>query len=375
MLVIGCKPTILCTGPNDEIEIDGVPVVRTVPPTHESQLAKRKIAKADFLIEDIIGPDGWETGIENLGRFIDWQLSQINADVLHLNSFTSAFSINEIDCPVVVTNHENGQESDNLWGEGFFDWFANANKLHPNKLGRHKLLAVPTNYYADLYSDLFQQKIVGMMQGIRLENFQAIYNQRTIQDQLTILLPSRFEPAQKGHDLAIKAVASLREKGFDIKLIISGIRDDYVKRLEEFRDDLGKRSDFSFIEFRRYGDMQLAYTAADIVLSPERYCSYGLSISEALACGCQTVLSDIPTYLEIASQYENAHFFRCGDVDDLERALLKLIDANAKKSVPSIEFRAVNDMRECAKAYAASYLRCLNPGREPRISRFGEIGG
>ncbi len=106
--------------------------------------------------------------------------------------------------------------------------------------------------------------------------------------------------------------------------------------------------------------MQQAYEEADLIISPERYCSYGLSISEALAIGKPTVLSNIPTYQEIAEGFKHAYFFETGDssslAEQIELAVSRILSCHAADIV---KFRSKYDFRECAKKYGELYIQSL----------------
>ena len=74
--------------------------------------------------------------------------------------------------------------------------------------------------------------------------------------------------------------------------------------LQQIRDlGLGK-----YVEVMRFKDMQQTYDWADIVISPEQFCSCGLAISESLSLGIPTILSEIPSYHEIVTGYAHASF-------------------------------------------------------------------
>lgn len=106
-------------------------------------------------------------------------------------------------------------------------------------------------------------------------------------------------------------------------------------------------------------DMYEIYDSVHVVLSPERYCTYGLSISESLAIGIPTVLSNIPTYKEIALGYEHAFFFKKDNLNDLMYAICRAIESsknnNFRYNKASIQFRIDNDIRKTAVAFSNVY--------------------
>jgi len=104
--------------------------------------------------------------------------------------------------------------------------------------------------------------------------------------------------------------------------------------------------------------MEDAFAECDIVISPERYCSFGLSICESIASGKPTILSDIPTYLEIGEGVGHAFFFKSESVDCLAQTIGDVIDSEDENVLTRdvINFRRRFDMRNCANAYAELYM-------------------
>ena len=368
--ILGLSPFVLCTGPNDRGIVEGVEVVRAIPKRYHSALSAHGAAKADFFQSEIFSKKPWDDGLKALGEFVEEQISFVDYDILHFNAFTSAAMINPADAPVIVTNHENAYETDRLWGAGFFDWFGGEVLKRRTELHNHHSRFTPSHHYAAEYSKLFGLKISGVKLGVRLDGFPPTRNERSFH-ATRILLPSRFDPEQKGHDILVDAADMLSASGHDFSITFSGVRRDYVDGVSSFREEMRTRPSYKLMRFQAFKDINEAYDTCDIVVSPERSCSYGLSVSEALAKGVTTVLSDIPTYREVASGNHNAYYFKSGDAADLYRALSDAIAQRSADQESMIRFRCLNDMRDCAREYVATYLASLNRGSA--VSRFSRL--
>ena len=146
---------------------------------------------------------------------------------------------------------------------------------------------------------------------------------------------------------------------YDIEIVFSGAKSSLQTELEVFREKYKNLKIANRLHFIAVNNMHDLYESVHIVLSPERYCSYGLSISEALAMGVPTVLSDIPTYVEIASGYRHAFFFHNDNLDDLisklDNVVLTASQYNFRNNEAAIEFRMNNDIRNTAMVFSKIY--------------------
>ena len=353
---LGYRPFIVCSGNNVKTNIEGVPVFGVLPPKYVKSFVSYGEAKSSFLHDNFSNNKTFLQGLKELGDYVNYQTSCFSYDVVHLNSFASSIFYKS-DIPVVVTNHENEKESDNIWGVGFFDEMISIVKKH-GFLKNHHARIVPSAFYAQKYTKQFGMDIISLNLGINLINF---YRQnkkiRTEKGSTKILLPSRLAPKQKGHDIALEACKKLNDNDMQIEIIFSGLRKDHKENAAFVRNRAKELGIIELITIKSYASIQTGFEEADIVISPERYCSYGLSISEALAMGKQTILSDIPTYLEIAEGYQHAHFFKSGCSDSLAEKIADLAKKEFEpKSSDIIRFRTKYDMRECAKGYSNIYL-------------------
>jgi len=355
--ILGFNPFIVCTGDNTYHKIQGVDVYARIPGEYKEAYYRHGEAKV-ALFSEIFKKKNVQLSLNNISRYINNQLFEFEYDVLHLNSFASSVFTHS-QKPIIVTNHENESESENIWGDGFFSLLQSAINSEGSNFRSHSFRLVPTKYYADKYTKFFNAKIDYINLGVNISEFNPMPYKNGGRDdrEIIVFLPSRMEPDQKGQDIAIYACKKLIEKGVNIKMIFSGIRQDNEKNVEKLRRLAFQQGVVGNIEFKSFSDIRNGYETADIIISPERYCSYGLSVSEALAVGKQTILSDIPTYKEIASKYSHAIFFKSGNSDDLAcKILYSIQNIKTKSTNDTIKFRMKYDFRECAKNYARLYL-------------------
>lgn len=359
---LGHDPFILCPSLKETSDVEGIEVKGWIPQKYHDTFIKMGANASGFMLKRLEKGNVSVDDLHEISYFVEQQLAQVDADVIHLNSFLSALFVRDRR-PIVVTNHENRDEYGTYLGRNIYDNIANMIYNRETKLVNHEKLTAPSAYYASEYSRSFDADVVPYGLGVCLNNFpvpdaRRKARQRRIRaDQpLHILLPSRLKVWQKGHDVALDACEMLKIKSVDFRLIISGINENYRDDLNELFEMAEKRGVRKYVTARRYANIQDAYEAADVVISPERYCSYGLSISEALSTATPTVLSDIPTYREIAQGYAHALFAKTESADEFARQLLSSRDLSPKiLAEEAIRFRENNDLRNCARKFSQLY--------------------
>ncbi len=352
--VLGHQSFIVCSNLNPHTKIEGVSVLGRVPPSHQDRLIKYGDDFASFARDHIYPARACVAAYKEVSSYVKDQLRDLEFDILHLNSFSSAAFIASKNC--VVTNHENEEELDTFWHSGAFGILKAMIRSDKNIFPPHNILCTPSFHYAQEYSLDMQRNIQATPLGIDLHRLQPSLRPRQY-DRFNVLVPSRFFPAQKGQDVALEACRVLVEKGIkNITFTFTGVRFNYSSYVEEFlrrANDSGVRRQ---IEIKTFRDMQEAYDLADVVVSPERYCSYGLSVSEGLAHFKPTVLTAIPTYIEIAQNYRHAFFFRVDHAIELADRIVDAIALDRRIAVSEgIVFRENNDIRDCARNYSRIY--------------------
>ncbi|HUX78048.1 MAG TPA: glycosyltransferase [Anaerolineae bacterium] len=121
-------------------------------------------------------------------------------------------------------------------------------------------------------------------------------------DRRTILFVGRIEPL-KGIDNLLRAMARIAEKRPDLRdglcvsivggdLDVSRV-DDEMMRLQELREELGIDDIVTFLGARDQDMLQYYYSAAEMVVMPSDYESFGMVALEAMACGTPVIASDV----------------------------------------------------------------------------------
>ena len=355
LLLLGYDAFIACSGLRREFELDGVRILQSVPDVFLNGYRTHGLANSAFLKREVMGNSLSKDGFVALGAYVDAQLAEIEADILHLNGFATSLFASAAQGSV-VTNHENDREYDRVWGDGATELMCALAHLPDAKLLDAAVLTTPSQYYAGDFSKRLKKQVMQLKAGVRLETFPVVGSQSNSSGYTQILLPSRFDPEQKGHDVAITAAQILKRERFPFHITFSGVRSDYEKRVEPFREQARKMGVLDSITFKRFADIRIAYRETDIVISPERYCSYGLSISEALALGIPTVLSSIPTYREIASGFDHAYLVPADDAAALANTIMRVAkQPSASSRRETVRFRVENDLRNMARQCHAIY--------------------
>ena len=121
-------------------------------------------------------------------------------------------------------------------------------------------------------------------------------------DCCIILFVGRIEPL-KGIDNLLRAIAQIVDRRPELREglrvpIIGGdpdrIReDDEMVRLQELREELGIGDVITFLGAKDQDLLQYYYSAAEMVVMPSDYESFGMVALEAMACGTPVIASDV----------------------------------------------------------------------------------
>jgi D-inositol-3-phosphate glycosyltransferase len=144
--------------------------------------------------------------------------------------------------------------------------------------------------------------------GVDVERFHpipAVYAKERIgicPERRIILFVGRIEPL-KGIDSLLQAIALVVDKwpalrGWLCVPIIGGDPDrirqeDEMMRLQELREELGIDDIVTFLGAQDQDRLQYYYSAAEMVVMPSDYESFGMVALEAMACGAPVIASDV----------------------------------------------------------------------------------
>jgi D-inositol-3-phosphate glycosyltransferase len=124
-------------------------------------------------------------------------------------------------------------------------------------------------------------------------------------NQKIVLCVGRMEPL-KGMDNLIRAVALLHHRSDEWRGALRGMLvgghseevprsqwNEEQRRLDHLRTEAGIAEAITFVGSQPHNHLRDYYTAADLVVVPSHYESFGMVALEALACGAAVVASDV----------------------------------------------------------------------------------
>lgn len=172
-----------------------------------------------------------------------------------------------------------------------------------------------------------------------------------------VLYVGRIEPL-KGIDTLLEAVALLKQeqvprRGPLCLAVIGGDSDASpedasreMARLQELRGRLGVEDTVTFLGRRDQDTLQYYYSAAEIVVVPSHYESFGLVALEAMACGTPVVASETGGLVFLVRDGETGFHVPAGDPQALADRLGQLLEDDVLRR------RLGKQAAEYAKRYA-----------------------
>jgi D-inositol-3-phosphate glycosyltransferase len=257
---------------------------------------------------------------DHLSEFVDGVLAQAEADdirydVLHSHYWLSGVAARELrqrwEAPIVQMFHTLGK-------------MKNAVAQRPEEQETSHRIEVETDIvrFADalvaatpveeeqlmrLY-DATPSRIHVISPGVDLDRFYPIPAAHAKEhigvcpERSIILFVGRIEPL-KGIDNLLRAIALVvcrqpRLRGWLCVPIIGGDPDlirqeDEMVRLQELREELGIEDIVTFMGAQDQDRLQYYYSAAEMVVMPSDYESFGMVALEAMACGAPVIASDV----------------------------------------------------------------------------------
>jgi len=179
-----------------------------------------------------------------------------------------------------------------------------------------------------------ENKISIVPPGVNLQRFQPI-DKAVARQQLgipsehqMILFVGRIQPL-KGIDVLLKALALIKRSDAqlmnDVCLAIIGgdpnttseAEQIEMKRLLTLRQQLGLEDMVTFLGSKNHDDLINYYSAAEIVVIPSNYESFGLVAVEAMACGTPVIASDVGGLTFSVADGFNGYLFPVRDAEAL----------------------------------------------------------
>jgi len=165
-------------------------------------------------------------------------------------------------------------------------------------------------------------KITVIPNGVDLERYTPDPEDRRL-PQPTVLYLGRLK-RYKRVDLIMRAIARLRDRGFDARLIVAG-QGDYADALRRLRSELGIEDRVEMPGFVSDEEKIRLFREVWVhaLTSPKE--GWGITNLEAAACGTPTVASDSPGLRDSVVDGETGFLVPHGDVDALADRLHRLL--------------------------------------------------
>jgi D-inositol-3-phosphate glycosyltransferase len=161
-----------------------------------------------------------------------------------------------------------------------------------------------------------------------------------------LLFVGRIEPL-KGIDTLIKAIALIKETGvlsrYEVCLAVIGgdasMSDENISqemsRLHKIRDAYGLEDVVTFLGKRSQDTLPYYYSAADVVVVPSHYESFGMVALEAMACGTPVVASQVGGLAYLIQDGVTGYHVRDQEPEELANRLIQLIDDDKTHQIMS----------------------------------------
>jgi D-inositol-3-phosphate glycosyltransferase len=174
-------------------------------------------------------------------------------------------------------------------------------------------------------------------------------------DRRIILFVGRIEPL-KGIDNLLRAFGIIIGKHPELReglcvSIIGGDPDgtgksDEMDRLRELRSELDIDEEVLFLGARDQDTLQYYYSAAEMVIMPSDYESFGMVALEAMACGTPVIASDVGGLAYLVKHGRTGYRVPARDPKALAGKILRLLNDEGLR-------RRIGQRAECwAEAYA-----------------------
>jgi len=130
----------------------------------------------------------------------------------------------------------------------------------------------------------------------------------------------------KGHDLLIRAFASIATTHPDVDLMIAGKSGPSLAQTRQLVTELGLESRIRTVEDAPHAAAMRLLARASLFVQPSRQEAFGIAILEAGVLGVPVIATRVGGIPEIISDRENGRLVEPEDADALSAALIELLD-------------------------------------------------
>ena len=186
-----------------------------------------------------------------------------------------------------------------------------------------------------------------------------------VNDQPRVLLSIGDPWHVKGHDVSVKALALLKQRGYDFELWL-GDKIPERKSLYQLIESNGLSKQVKFLGLLTRSEVVALMHKADIYLSSSRVETFGITIIEALSCGLPVIATKTAGGLDIIGKREDLGILvDIGDEAALANAIIMIADQLGKYQPKTLhdDVSARFGKQVVAKRSLELYKRVLNDHR------------
>jgi len=184
-----------------------------------------------------------------------------------------------------------------------------------------------------------------------------------------LLFVGRIEPL-KGIDTLMQAIAVMKPNNLRVCLSVIGgepevgseMENDEMVRLQDLRQNIGLDDLVAFLGKRRQDTLPYYYSAADVVVLPSFYESFGMVALEAMACGTPVVVSQVGGLAFLVQDGDTGFTVPVDDPNALAERLTELLenpDLHQRMGKRAVEFAQDYAWEVIAKRIARLYNNAL----------------
>ena len=208
-----------------------------------------------------------------------------------------------------------------------------------------------------------EERITVVYHGLEHERFRILKDAEAVKEEINqkygvgsfILQVANYFPVKNIPGL-IKAFWKAKRQGVSHKLVIAGGKRWKYEEILKTIEELNLQKEVVLTGSVAGDDLVKLYNAADLVVLPSLYESFGLPILEAMACGTPVITSNVYSMPEVAG--DAAILVDPNDPDDIANAIYKVLTNDGlrnemiKKGLDRVkEFTWEKCARETLKVY------------------------
>ncbi|MDQ7026035.1 MAG: glycosyltransferase family 1 protein [Anaerolineae bacterium] len=187
----------------------------------------------------------------------------------------------------------------------------------------------------DLYATPLE-KITVLLSGVdsRYNNVlgvpsMTIRNKYNIPETPYLFTIGTVQP-RKNYSRVIRALKILRERGYDLCLVIAGGKGWLENEMVQTIEATGMSDYVNLIGFVDEEDLPVLYQGAECVAFPSLYEGFGFPVLEGMACGTPVITSNISSLPEVAG--DAALLVNPLDVEEIAHAIQRILDDSQLKA-------------------------------------------